>query len=83
MSMTLETRPHGSRQRMSRSEQLAHCFPAAVRLLESGGSGQVDAGMLADYLALGWLVRDGDVIEVTQAGTRVLHRRSGLSVATP
>lgn len=65
---------------MSRSDQLAHCLPAAVRLLEAGGEAQVDAGMLADYLALGWLARNDGVTELTQAGTRVLHAQSGLSV---
>lgn len=78
--MATETSLHSARLRMSRPDQLAHCLPAAVRLLESGGSSQIDAGMLADYLALGWLARSAGAIELTQAGTRVLHAQSGLSV---
>ena len=58
---------------LSRGERLNVHFREAVDRIETGRSAQLDAGELADYVALGWLQGAGEQVRLTIMGACVYN----------
>lgn len=58
---------------LTRGERLNVRFREAVDRIETGRSSQLDAGELADYIALGWLQGTGEQVRLTIMGACVYN----------
>lgn len=58
---------------LSRGERLNVHFRDAVDHIEAGRPAQLDAGELADYIALGWLQGTGEDVRLTIMGACVYN----------
>lgn len=68
---------------MTRAERLGLSFPTAVEAIEQQCPERVEEGVLADYLALGWLERSPGGLRLTMIGACVCGEMRRMWMRSP
>jgi len=64
----------GARAPVLRRHVLREALPETVRLLDSCGAQQIQAGFLDDYVALDWLEWRGGALKLTVVGEKICEQ---------